>query len=302
VETVTITSPSGETLARFVPDANLVCDSLRHRNGELLDPRQGLDAYAQRGKTMGIPLLYPWANRLSHRGYAAAGQTVTLPDPDGRYGMDDETGLAIHGALPHLMRWVVVEHAADRLRATLRWEEDGLLELFPFRHRVEVEATVSDGGLRLQTTVVADGDDEVPVCFGYHPYLTLPGSDRRGWQVDLGAASLLTLDEHKVPTGERTELTERDFLLGDSFHDDAVADLTGVGGHGLFLVGDGERELAVTFEEGYAWGQVFAKPGFDFICFEPMTAPADALNSHTGLHTVAPGGSYTAAFSIAIRP
>ena len=42
--------------------------------------------YAQRGKTMGIPLLHPWANRLSRAGYAAAGKEVTLPPiPIGRY-------------------------------------------------------------------------------------------------------------------------------------------------------------------------------------------------------------------------
>ena len=53
----------GETSAQFVPGANLLCSSLTHQGVELLDLGRGVEAYAQRGKTMGIPLLYPWANR-----------------------------------------------------------------------------------------------------------------------------------------------------------------------------------------------------------------------------------------------
>jgi aldose 1-epimerase len=298
METVTIISPAGRTAARFVPGAGLVCESLVHDNDELLDQGHGLQAYAQRGKTMGIPLLYPWANRLHARTYDAAGKSVTLPDPDGRYALDP-AGLPIHGALPGLMQWDVIEAGADRLHAVLRWHDEALLSIFPYRHSVELQAAVSEGDLRLQTTVVADGEQAVPVAFGYHPYLTLPGSDRSGWQVDLGASSRLALDDRMIPTGERTELHERDFLLADSSWDDGLADLSTPA---QFLVGDGERELSVTFEQGYDWAQVYAPPGQDFICFEPMTAPTDALSSGTGLHIVAPGETYAAAFTISVAP
>jgi len=36
------------------------------------------------------------------------------------------------------------------------------------------------------------------------------------------------------------------------------------------------------------------------ICFEPMTAPVDALRSHDGLRCVAPGERATAAFSMQV--
>jgi aldose 1-epimerase len=51
--------------ATFVPGAGMICSSLRHRGDELLAQNAGVAAYARRGKTMGIPLLYPWANRLA---------------------------------------------------------------------------------------------------------------------------------------------------------------------------------------------------------------------------------------------
>src|SRR6201996_5229585 len=64
-ETVGIVSAGGALEAHFVPDANMLCHSLIHRGVELLHAGRGVQAYAERGKTMGIPLLHPWANRLS---------------------------------------------------------------------------------------------------------------------------------------------------------------------------------------------------------------------------------------------
>ena len=296
--TVQITSPQGETTARFAPEANLVCCSLRHRGDELLHLGDGLEAYAQRGRTMGIPLLYPWANRLSGAEYTVADRTVTLGAPEGRYPVDP-SGLPIHGAMPGSMRWTVRECAGDRLHATLAWEGDALRALFPFAHHVEVQARVLEHGLELVTSVHADGGDPVPVCFGYHPYLTLPGSDRAGWQVDLGAAEHLALDDRMIPTGARTPLAPRDFLLEHRSLDDGLA---GLATPAQFLVSDGERALSATFEAGYAWAQVYAPDGHDFICFEPMTAPTDALRSATGLTVLAPGESYRASAVFAVMP
>jgi aldose 1-epimerase len=296
--TVRITSPGGETEAEFVPWAGLLCSSLRHRGVELLDLGHGVEAYAERGKTMGIPLLYPWANRLSRPGYAAAGASVALPAPEGRYPTDPG-GLPIHGAMPGDMVWEADAGDGGGLRAVLAWDAPGLRELFPFAHRVECEAAVTERGLSLSTTVHADGADRVPVAFGYHPYLTLAGSDRQGWQVDLGATQRLSLDERMIPTGERTPLTHRDFLLADESWDDGLA---GLESPAQFLVSDGERALSVSFEAGYEWAQVYAPPGHDYICFEPMTAPTDALNSGEGLAVIDPGESYRACFTIAAIP
>jgi len=51
--------------AEFLSAIGILCCSLRHRGEVLLAQKAGVDAYAQRGKTTGIPLLYPWANRLA---------------------------------------------------------------------------------------------------------------------------------------------------------------------------------------------------------------------------------------------
>jgi aldose 1-epimerase len=291
----TVTIAAGETVAEFVPAANMVCSSLRVGAAELLDPGQGVQAYAERGKTMGIPLLYPWANRLDHRGYEAAGKNVTLPEPEGRYPLDPG-GLPIHGALPGDLVWEVLgQSGSDRAHARLRWSSAKLLELFPFEHELELEAIVSEGALSIATTVLASGSEPVPVSFGFHPYLRPPAGQRQSWQVELGATQRLELDDRMIPTGERRALAQRSFELSDSSWDDGLA---GLDDPPVFAAAADGRRLSVTFDEGFDWAQVYAPPGKEFICFEPMTAPTNALNSGEGLRVLEPGQRHRARFTV----
>src|SRR3954469_20111399 len=85
---------AGELEAAFVPGAGMVGCSLRHRGEELLGRRGGLAAYVAERKTMGIPLLYPWANRLSRTHFSLAGREVAIDLEQTRL---DEQGLPMHG-------------------------------------------------------------------------------------------------------------------------------------------------------------------------------------------------------------
>ena len=299
--TVGIVSGGGALEAHFVPDANMLCHSLTHDGVELLHTGRGVEAYATRGKTMGIPLLHPWANRLSRPGYAVGGHEVTLPPPDGRYGLDPN-GLPIHGALPGLLRWEVIETGAtDRMSARLDWSAaggPGLMELFPFAHELRIDALVGDAGLELVTTLRATGDAAVPVSFGYHPYLCPPGdAPRADWRVSLGATERLVLDDRMIPTGATVPLEPQRFALDGQSWDDGLAGLTSPP---EFSVSAGAQTVTVTFDDGFAYAQVFAPDGQDFICFEPMTAPTNALQDGSALTLVAPGEEYRTAFSIAV--
>jgi galactose mutarotase-like enzyme len=297
-ETVTIVSAGGAVTAEFVPGANMVCHSLTHRGAELLHTGRGVRAYAEHGKTMGIPLLHPWANRLSGPGYEVAGRQVILPPPEGRYGLDPAE-LPIHGALPGRLRWQVDEiPAGDRVGARLEWSDPDLLELFPFVHELRLDAWVGDAGLELVTTLRATGEDTVPVSFGHHPYLRPPGQVPRGeWQVSLGASERLLLDDRMIPTGATEPLAETSFRLGDQSWDDGLSNLLPTP---AFAVTAGPGTLTLTFDEGFDYAQVYAPAGQDFICFEPMTAPTNALVSGDGLKLVTPGGEHRTAFSVTV--
>src|SRR3954452_25440754 len=72
---------NGDLAATFVPQLGMIGASLEHKGDEVLGQRNGLPAYEAKGSTMGIPILYPWANRLAGLEYEAAGRAVTI-DPD----------------------------------------------------------------------------------------------------------------------------------------------------------------------------------------------------------------------------
>ena len=163
----------------------MVCWSLRHRGEELLGQRDGLAAYAETGKTMGIPLLHPWANRLGAWSYEALGRSVDLEPVKGRLVRADRaTGLPNHGTVPR--PWRVVGDGVAEL--------DGASEAFPFPHTVRIEASIDGGALRIATTVEAH-DGPVPIAFGFHPYLALPGVARADWHVELPVTRRLVLSE-----------------------------------------------------------------------------------------------------------
>src|ERR1700759_1180986 len=68
--------------AGFVPEAGMICCSLKHRGEELPGRRNGLNAYVESYSTMGIPFLPPWANRLGADRFQLAGREVDLTLPD----------------------------------------------------------------------------------------------------------------------------------------------------------------------------------------------------------------------------
>ncbi len=291
---VRLRAAGGELEAAFAPEAGLVGSSLTHRGEELLSQRKGLEEYARSGSTFGIPFLHPWANRLADFNYAVAGQEVEL-DRDSGLVRIEEHGLPIHGLGPNGLQWEAEEHG-DALRAETELDRERL-EGFPFPHRLTVEAVVADDGLTIRTTLTATTAVPVPIAFGYHPYLVLPGVPRPEWEVELPVDTRLVLDDDLIPTGEEEPPGFRRGALEDRSLDDAYT----MPEHPRpFTVAGGGRTLGVEFLEGYTHAQVFAPPGKDLICFEPMTAPGNALRSHEGLRLAPPGEPFTAAFRITV--
>jgi aldose 1-epimerase len=276
--------------------------SLTQRGEELLGILGGAEAYLDRGTVFGIPLLYPWANRLGGWSYEAAGRTVAL-DRDSPLLHGEEHCLPIHGAVAAGSDWQVTATGSDAdgawLEAALDWTaHPDLLAVFPFAHAVGLRIRLEDGGLRIETGVHATGDDHVPLSFGFHPYLAPPGAARATWQVELPALDHLLLDDRGLPTGERRALRAERFALGERTYDDLFA-LDGDGAR--FAVSDGVRRIAVELESGFPYAQVFAPSNQDVICFEPMTAPVDALRTHEGLRCVAPGERAAALFALRVE-
>jgi aldose 1-epimerase len=283
---VEVTLAAGDLEAVFVTHAGMIGRSLRHRGAEILGQRGGLEAYVERGSSFGLPLLHPWANRLDAR-FEPGSPPLKL----------DENGLPIHGLLTAARGWEVLERSGRRLSARFDFSRAELLEVFPYPHRLTVGATLDAGGLEVVTTLEPTSDCAVPIAFGWHPYLTLPGAARTDWRIHLPVSSRARLDERGIPTGEMDEVEAEDGALGRRVFDDLFPGLTQPA---AFAVWGGARRVELVFEEGYPVAQVFAPPDSEFICFEPMTAPTNALVSGRDLRRVGPGESFSARFRLTV--
>jgi galactose mutarotase-like enzyme len=267
--------------------------SLRSGRVEYLALPGGLDAL-RAGHTTGLPLLAPWANRLSARKYRAAGVTVDL---DGLPLTTDDNGLPIHGLLVGQPGWTVerlgVRADTARLRASAVVDDPA----FPFPHRILVTAVAKDSELRVDTTVVPTGRRAVPLAFGWHPYLRLPGSPRARWCLGLPTRRHLALDSRGIPTGDvATEARESAPIASRTFDD------------GYHLGRD--RRLAIESDTGhsvelqcgsaYPFAQVWVPLGKPFVALEPMVAPTNALVDRT-TPLVEPGDTFTATFTLTLN-
>lgn len=282
----------GALVATYEPDAGMRCASLRHQGVELLTSEPGIADPVLREAMRGIPFLHPWANRVATDDYAAG---VHIP-AEAPFVPRDGNGLAIHGLVAAPGDWVVSAEGGA-LRGQLAFPPDPERgAAFPFPHRVTLDASVADGELAVSVRLEPSGDAAVPVAFGFHPYLR-PRGHRSGWRISLPAMTRLETDGAGLPTGERSATDAFSGPLPEATLDAAYVDLE----PGAELaVEDGELCITVRLESGYRAAQVYSPEEGDFVCFEPATAPPNALVTGDGLDWVRPGEAYEAAFRILV--
>ena len=286
-----------------VPGAGMVGARLTQGGRDLLHDGDGLAAWTGRGATFGIPLLHPWANQLERLAYAACGQAVLL-DPQRMPLTFDGGGLPIHGLLHATPRWEVLRTYGEPGAAGISARYDAVQDPdvfpgFPFPHVLDLTITLRSDLVTFELVLTATGEQPVPVSFGWHPYLRLPGVPREEWRLHLPVVTQALLDGRSLPTGQTRPAPLRDGLLAGRGLDDFFPLLDEPA---EFVVAGGEGALRARFEEGFPCAQVYTPPGADFICFEPMTAPTDALRrGGASLRVVPPGGTYVSRWSLLVE-
>ena len=272
---VELAAPGGELVARFAAGAGMAGCSLRHRGEELLGIGGALPAHLEDGAVSGIRLLHPLAGRL----------------------------LPIHGALEAPSAWEIVGRGSDEQGAWMVGELDfgahpELPAVFPFPHRLELAIRLGRDALGIATGVVADRGSPVPLSFGFHLCVALPGVSRERWQVALPAREELELDEHRMLTGAVAAAARRALRPGRGHPRPPLR------GSPLARALQRRRRRPARDDRaalGLPLRAGLRAVGDPVICFGPMTAPIDALRSHDGLRVLAPGAAARAVFTLAIE-
>jgi galactose mutarotase-like enzyme len=301
-DVVVLRSPA-DLETTIAPGAGMVVCSLRHHGDELLGQRRGLRGYVESGRTFGIPILHPWANRLGGDRFAFRGVEVALAADDPLVHRDAGSGLPLHGLLAGFGGWRVLARDVDASGARVTAEVDfaahpALLAAFPFPHRLRLAVRLWGEDLELSATITATGDRAVPVALGFHPWFTLPGVPRQGWLVALPVRRRVLLDARQLPTGAVEAVHEPEAPLGERTLDAHYDELER---KPRFTLRGGGREIALHPGARFTHAQVFAPASDAVVCYEPMTAGVDPFAGDGPPLVVEPGGSVTATFSITVR-
>ena len=239
---------------------------------------------------IGNPFLAPWANRIDQMAYFVNGKKYLL-NPDLKNFRLDAFQQPIHGLVVYAP-WTVVSVNSDNRAAwvTSRLEffrNPEWMAQFPFAHTLEMTYRLSNGTLEVETVIENHSREPMPVSLGYHTYYQVPDTPRDQWKVHLAARDHLVLSDKLTPTGEKKPVafpdpaplagTQLDDVFGNLVRDDR--------GHAEFWVEGGGRKISVLYGPKYTVSVVYAPPGREFICFEPMTAVTNAFNlAHSGVY------------------
>jgi aldose 1-epimerase len=287
---------------------NLAYEMKVHGKNILHFPYADLGEFAKRPGQCAIPLLAPWANRITEQGFWANGKKYAF-----NLGLGNVRGaLPIHGLLGNSPLWQVTEVAADAdsARVTSRlqfWKEPDLMAQWPFAHEYEMTHTLADGVLEVRLTVVNLSSQPMPLAVGFHPYYKIPDIPRDEWVAHIPARQRVVADARLIPTGEYKPMDLPSPLpLKDRSLDDGFTDLErDSAGRAHFSIEAAGRTVEAMFGPKYPVAVVWEPnwPGgpHDFICFEPMTAVTNGINlAHEGkypaLQSVPAGARWTESF------
>lgn len=312
IEVLALRDARAKTEVRIAPTAGNNAYSMKVNGQEIFFfPQSSVAEWAARPVMAGNPFLAPWANRIDGESYWVNGKHYRLNPDLGAYRKDGN-GLPIHGLLVNAKDWEVVAlqaSEADGAVATSRLthhRDPARAAQFPFAHTIEMTYRLREGVLGVETAIVNESIAPMPVMIGYHTYYQIPGVPRDQWTVNVAARQHVTLGPKLTPTGETTPVAGASPVpLAGTQLDDVYTELRqDASGWTPFWVEGGGKRITVEYGPRYTVSVLYAPPGREFICFEPMTGVTNQFNlAHEGkfaglLQSIAPGARWAESFRV----
>ena len=242
-------------------------------------------------------VLVPWPNRVRDGRWDDEGTVRQLAVTEPKLGN------ASHGLLRFTSYEIAQTDDAAVLRAAVVPQTG-----YPYLLDTSVSYDLEHDGISVTHTITNRSRTAAPVALGTHPFVTIGDVDPHDLVLRVPAATAFDVDERMLPIGTSpADPALRDGVrLGDVALDTGFTDLErdadGRVRHSL-TAPDGRR-LTLWQGEGFEVVQVYTTslyPGHPLaVAIEPMTAPADALNSGRGIRRLAPGETWTLHWGIAL--
>ncbi len=280
------------------PDAGCVATSWRVNDREVLALPSPREEFLRSPRTGGVPLLYPYANRLRSDHFQVAGRDVDL-SVDAKLKRDP-TGLPIHGLLLRWSEWNLIQPSPSRLEASIRWSDHAvLMAAYPFAHTLrviwEVAHDSSAATLTVTTIIEADQGQPVAVAFGWHPYMSVANAASAHIEIPRRRPVALAKTGLPILGAPRSDWVEASKeAVGQN--QDSLFEIEPSAGSTRIAIVDVSDRTEIRFEGGYNFLQVYSPTGGTFACAEPMTTATSALTDAPKV--IAPGERAQAIFQM----
>lgn len=298
--------------ARILPSVGNNCISYTIADGavDLIFSPPDPQTLQGRASGYGIPILFPWPNRIDEGKFSFDGHAYQLATPaPGEH--------ASHGFV-HERPWQVIDSgASEGAWVTSLFQSAHFPEIdahFPFPFEACVTYRLKDGVLYHEFEGVNVGDGTMPVGLGIHPYFPLPvteNGDRDACTVRMPAATYWPLRDDPIPTGEVLPVdgtvydVRKATPLKDRFYDHVWSGVPLTHGWSRCEYVDPTAEVRIAMEADEAFRELvlYAPDSRPVVCFEPYTCVTNAFNLQNrgidaGLIRLKPGEKLTAAMRI----
>jgi aldose 1-epimerase len=310
IEVIRLSDARFKTVVSIAPSmGNNACEMTVNGKNILWSPYKTLAEFRDKPVQLGNPLLAPWANRIDGDAYWANGRQYFLNPGLGNFRYDGNHK-PIHGLLAYASEWEVTGVQADDESASVTsrlefWRYPAWMAQFPFAHTITMTYRLRNGQLEVETSIENLSAEPMPLSLGYHTYYRLEDSSRDDWQVHVAARDSVIVDKNLIPTGatEPVALADPQPLRGfnlDAGFTNLVRDQAG---RAEFWVLGRQQKVKVLMGPKFDVAIVFAPPGRNFICIEPMVGITNAFNlAHEGLYkglqSIPPQGIWKESFWI----
>lgn len=284
---VTLADDAVGTEAVLVPALGFACVAFRVKTASgswpvLAEPPDA-ESLAVRTSRYGIPIMYPWPNRIRDGKFTFEGKAYEVPlAPNGPH--------AIHG-VTRARPWTVTQAATDengafcRASIVIGTDPD---DVWPFPSQISIEYRLNGRALAVVAEAANLGEAAMPMGFGTHPWFGMPlgeGGSKETLEVRAPARAFWELDETLCTTGVVKPVSEgfdaqEWHAIGDTFIDDVYTDLPLVDGWFTAEIRDpaSGRRVAVRSDATFREHVVFAPRHGQAVCLEPYTCSTDAFN------------------------
>jgi aldose 1-epimerase len=309
---LTISSPNGETRAVILPTLGFNCiefsTSIDGQTVSVLDTEPGFQSGERRPVGSGIPLLFPFPNRIKDGKFSHRGQSYVVSPSE----WSQQT---IHGFCVN-RPWKVLETTSHSLTGEFLLSRDAPASQaqWPADARLVVKYTVDADRLHAEITVENPDTVPLPWGFGTHPYFRLPlGGDHPpdDCVIHADASEQWELVEC-FPTGQKHPIPankdlRRGWKFGSGPQDDVYTGLAHREGAVVQTIDDPVSHLRLTQRscDDFRELVVFTPKGRPTICLEPYTCVTDASNLKdlgldSGWRELAPGEQVKLWFEISV--